>query len=198
PAEGVPHGTTGIAADHGWMYCGHGAYVQLSEPFNYSCNGEYVDSGNMTAVDVEFEFHASVAQWVQLKVNATRIDWKVIKPGEYLAPPIFFEYKSNGNLIFESEGFGDMTGEDGDVIETYFAYKFLGTSDGWIRAADFNRQPFSRSVPEDECHNWNTLKLVQKIIVGDCVSACEYEAGGTIQVILAEQKPWLAHILGLV
>ncbi|MCD6500636.1 hypothetical protein J7K42_01295 [bacterium] len=176
--------------------CGVGAYVKMSRPFDYSCNGQKMICPCQSVVWVPFTVKASVAQWLLLKVNYTKIEWRVLKPGTYRLPEyITVKVKSNGNLIVHAKGFDHLRSVAGepDVIDTYYKIDACGHSTGWIPAPDLNCKPLF--IPEDQKHNWYEGTVDVKIVVEECDSACGFINRGCVRVMLAEQKPWMKEYL---
>ena len=132
---------------------------------------------------------ASIAQWAELSLSATKIEWQVLKPGKYYIKGIQATLQSNGDLYVEYAGFEDLVNDDPkpDVIPTYYA-----CSPGeWISASELNDH--GDLVDELETHCPFGFTLYNKIEVDGCKSACEYvdPNGATITVTLAEQKDWI-------
>jgi hypothetical protein len=135
---------------------------------------------------------ASLAQWLDLRLEATEIYWRVLKPGDYAMDGIGLQFRSNGDVLFLYDGFDDMVNDEGDVIPTFWATTTGGAFPApgdWIPAPQLNG--VECIVPEDQEHdNWS-FAIWNRIIPHPCDSACEYCDEGLITVILLEQKPWV-------
>jgi len=136
---------------------------------------------------IQVTISASIAQWALISLNATDIEWRVLKPGDYYIDGIQATLQSNGDLYVDYEGFEDLVNEDGDVLETYYAL----APGAWVTASALNAD--DDRVEESMSHEPVTFNLYNRIVVGGCDSACEYEDldGATITVTLEEQKEWL-------
>lgn len=150
--------------------------------FEYYCNDP---------PDVKYTNHVSLAQWIYVKSTSTRMDWRVLKPGNYFTDSIHLEFNSNGKVDVVLSGFDDLTNAEGDVIEKYYWFGNTAppTNIGmWYPASEMNIDFF---IPEDEKHEICYLTLWEKIHVEPCDSACEYENSGMITFELKEQKDWI-------
>ena len=192
-----------IMSTHGPGAGGYGAYVKLSKGTGLiTCNGEEVFGCCQTGWTINIKQHASVAQWAQFSLSATKINWRVLKPGVYRTnTPIRARLKSNGDAGLYLSGFGNMFNTEGDEIEVYYRIQqrvggnwadiFANT---WEEATNLdNHSPVT--ITEDQSHNWYQYMIRSMIEVGECDSACEYNNRGTINIVLEEQKCWVARLL---
>lgn len=150
--------------------------------FEYYCNDP---------PDVTYTNYANVAQWIYVKSSSTKMEWWVLKPGNYFTDSIHLEFNSNGEVDVLLSGFGPLVNPEGDEIEKYYWFgKTAPPTDigQWYEASTM---PVDFFVPEDEDHEICYLTLWEKIHVGDCDSACEYVNEGTITFELKEQKDWI-------
>lgn len=137
--------------------------------------------------------HASVAQWVEWSISATRYDWRVRKPGIYAANSLTAWIKSNGAIEIDFADFGNLAGLGGE-IETWYAYGPVLNTLSWIPAAALT----SCTIPDDgDIHAGISWKLWNKIKVVPCNSACEYNDDATITLVVQNQKCWIDPETGL-
>ncbi|EQB64113.1 MAG: hypothetical protein RBG1_1C00001G1692 [candidate division Zixibacteria bacterium RBG-1] len=148
---------------------------------------------------IDFQNHASVAQWVRWSITGTRWDWFVRKPGCYAADCIGFTIASNYDVDILYAGFDDLlyqgTGGVTLTIPVWYATWNLGTppppaSDEWIPAALMNGKDIL--IPDSEqLHQGLSAKLWNKICVQQSNSACEYEDDAVVVIELKRIKPWI-------
>jgi len=148
--------------------------------------------------------HASVAQWIDFTMTGTRWDWFVRKPGWYGANCITAKVASNGDVLIDYDGFGDLLNlaNPTQVTPIPIWYGFGGSiaeaqSHGWIRAVDLNNSDDllvenSYWVGERNLlHESLTWKLFNRIHVVTCNTACEYEDVASLTLVANSQKPWI-------
>lgn len=149
---------------------------------------------------VDIGVRASVAQWLQLYLEATQVAWRILKPGDYAIDTLHGSVNSNGDVSFDFDGFEDLANVEGDIIETYYALFLpagnqVPSNDDWMRAADVNAwDPY---LVEDEGHQGYSFDIWQRLIVIPCDSACEYADEARICARLEEQKDWVDRETGL-
>ena len=123
------------------------------------------------------EPHADVS------MTATRLDWRVCKPGVYAALATKITASGIGKLSIEFSGFEDLSrvaGTPGAIAVLYGFGDDLAAVEtgGWISAADLNNEfryiDLSEPVP---------VLMWSKINVGEEVSSAEYENEGVITFI---------------
>jgi len=163
-------------------YLTHLARASLSGCYSSYCNG--------VKRVIPVTISASIAQWALVKLNATDIEWRVLKPGDYYINGIIARLQSNGDLFVDYEGFEDLVNDEGDSLETYYAL----APGAWVRAEDLNDD--DDLVEENIAHEPVEFTLYNRIVVMECDSACEYEDpnGAVITVVLNEQKPWVPQL----
>jgi hypothetical protein len=125
------------------------------------------------------EPHADVS------VTATRLDWRVRKPGTYAALATTITASGTGKLSIQFSKFADLARTDG-IPGTIAAFYGFGDdlvaveAGGWISAADLNNKTryidLSQPAP---------LVMWSKISVGEEVSSAEYESKGVITFIVS-------------
>jgi len=152
-----------------------------------SLSGCYSSYCNDVKRVIPVTISASIAQWADITLNATDIEWRVLKPGDYFIDGVHATLQSNGDLFVDYEGFEDLVNDEGDVLETYYA---LAPGD-WIRASALNAH--DDPIPENRAHEEVEFTLYNRIVVMNCDSACEYKDpnGAVITVVLKEQKEWV-------
>jgi hypothetical protein len=205
PGEELPDGA--VEVEH-WEMDENGAWIQhnsgdltslarcwRSGPTQGTCNKE-----NWT---LNFVHHASMAQWCEWTIGGTRWDWRILKPGTYAADCIEFTLKSNNDIKITFAGFDDLQYlEEGGVkttIDTYYSYGedvAAAEQNGWIRAIDLNNDEGFMIYDGRALHAGLSTKLLNKIVVENCNSSCEYENRGTITITLQNVKLWVNPVTG--
>ncbi len=155
----------------------------------------YCNADKTILISVE----CSLAQWMDLSLEATHLWWRILKPGDYAVNGIGVQLRSNGNVFVDYEDFADLQNSDvpADKIPTYYAVTVGGQVPGagdWVRAADLNDD--DDLIIEDEDHEAISFALWNRLVPFECDSACEYADRATIYVILDEQKPWVDRVTG--
>ncbi len=149
--------------------------------------------------------HASVGQWIDWWMTGTRWDWYIKKPGCYAADCITAHIASNGDILVDYDGFGNLVNADGREIEISYAFGGSITdasNNGWVPgpALDDDDDLLEESTmwynvgTIDEgnyLHDGITWKLWNMICVVDCNTACEYEDEAEIILTLNQQKDWI-------
>jgi len=125
------------------------------------------------------EPHADVS------VTATRLDWRVRKPGTYAALATTITASGTGKLSIQFSKFADLARTDG-IAGTIAAFYGFGDdlaaaeTGGWISSADLNSKTryidLSEPVP---------VLMWSKMSVGEEVSSAEYESKGVITFIVS-------------
>jgi hypothetical protein len=168
-----------------------------SFPADSACNKDW---------EIRVKIHASIAQWIEWSMTATRWDWFVRKPGTYAADCISGTIASNQNILVDYHDFGDLIAEDekavDDTIEVWYAVWPLGTppaidDNAWVRSYMLNDPAEWDTIYDCEAlHNGITWKLWNRINVERCNSACEYQDHAYISLILLCQKEWIDRTTG--
>ena len=138
--------------------------------------------------------HASMAQWARVVLSWTRMDWQILKPGDYAAPTTCLLFKSNGDLIWNFEEVGSLQNVEGDLIPTYYAIMPIGvrpTAGDWIPAPALNDPANWVFLEEVQNHSFICREVWVRLVPFVCDSACEYQDDWILTVTLAEQKPWV-------
>jgi hypothetical protein len=186
-----------------WLSMGVGSPMAKARcfgsfPADSQCNKDW---------EIRVKIHASIAQWIEWSMTATRWDWFVRKPGYYAADCISGTIASNQNVLVDYHGFGDLIAEDtvkaiDDTIEVWFAVWPLGTPPpfghpAWVRSYMLNDPAEWDTIFDSQAlHNGITWKLWNRICVGRCNSACEYQAHAYISLKLLCQKEWIDRTTG--
>ncbi len=136
----------------------------------------------------ESEAHADIA------LSATRLDWRVRKPGTYASIATEMTFAGTGNLSVQFDDFADLARQDGGaaIIATWYGFgQDLGAveSSGWIVADDLNLDSNSRGPIALDPTTPTTLRMWSKIAVGEEDSSCEYEDVGVITFIVSNGGP---------
>ncbi len=133
------------------------------------------------------EPHADVS------VTATRLDWRVRKPGTYAALATTVTASGIGTLSMQFSEFADLTRTDGALGAIAAFYGFgddlaAAEAGAWISAAELNNKTryidLSEPVP---------VLMWSKISVGEEVSSAEYENGGVITFIVSNTQIGEGH-----
>jgi len=153
--------------------------------YQYYCNADR---------EIVVAVNCSLAQWMDLSLEATRLYWRILKPGDYAVNGIGVQLRSNGDVAVDYEGFADLQNSDvpKDKIPTYYAVTVGGTVPGagdWVTAADLNDD--DDLIVEDEDHEAISFAIWNRLVPFECDSACEYMDCARIYVTLDEQKPWV-------
>jgi hypothetical protein len=192
-----------VCVDGQWVSQGVGNQMGLAQcwaslPADSACNKDW---------RIDVKIHASIAQWIEWSMTGTRWDWFVRKPGMYAADCISGTIASNQNVLVDYHGFGDLIALEpdkaiDDTIEIWYAVWGLGTPPpcddaAWTRSYDMNEPAEWDTVFDSQAlHNGITWKLWNRIWVGRCNSACEYEDNAWISLQLLCQKPWIDRTTG--
>src|SRR3990172_12826519 len=146
---------------------------------------------------IDFQNHASVAQWVRWSITGTRWDWFVRKPGCYAADCIGFTIASNYSVDILYSGFDDLVYQDTGggtlTIPVWYAVWGLGTPPPdslWIPAASLNGLDIF--IPDSkDLHYGISHKLWNKICTVPSNSASEYEDDAWVVIELKKIKIWI-------
>mgnify|MGYP000864028816 FL=1 len=99
-------------------------------------------------------------------------------------------------------GFDDLeyieTGGVNRFIETWYSWgESVAEADnnGWTRASALN-QVVLGFLDGADLHEGFSTKLMNKIVVVECNSSCEYENKGTITIALQNIKRWVDPVTG--
>jgi len=154
--------------------------------------------------DIEVNNHASVAQWIHWSLSARGWQFRIRKPGIYVADCITFSINSNADVNMKFTGFGDLEKQDnpgqGELIETWYA--FNNDSDtpptsGWYKAGELNSLPTITLLVNNlpiggGYHLW--IKINVRDRDGDNypkTKACEYQNDGHILLAVTVLKNWI-------
>jgi hypothetical protein len=168
--------------------------------------------------ETDLTFHASIAHWCRWKLDHDRIDWRVLKPGPFIANCLALHISSNQEVQLNYvQGFGPLEykGDTGDLpsnakLEIPISYAWwlgdvLPTSNQlkefiW-RAVGDSLQPWENDlisalnegkVPIGNGTTWGwTGHLYNKIVVDETNASCEYENSGIIEIKIVNQKNWV-------
>ncbi len=154
------------------------------DPINMEYNP--VGSGYWHQVPLDPIYIKSAGEpYADVSVTATRLDWRVQKPGTYAALATTVTASGTGTLSMQFSEFHDLTRTDGaaGTIAAFYGFGDDLTSaetGGWIAAAELNNKTryidLSEPVP---------VLMWSKISVGDEVSSAEYESTGVITFIVS-------------
>jgi hypothetical protein len=127
------------------------------------------------------EPHADVS------VTASRLDWRVQKPGTYAVLATKITASGIGKLSIQFSEFENLSkvgGASGTIEASYGFGDNLAAAEaaGWISAADLNNK--ARYIDLSEPDPIPVL-MWSKISVGDEVSSAEYESTGVITFIVS-------------
>jgi|CZCA01.1.fsa_nt_gi hypothetical protein len=151
-------------------------------------NMEYnpVGSGYWHQVPLDPIYIKSTGEpYADVSVTATRLDWRVQKPGTYAALATKITASGIGRLSIQFSEFENLSkvgGTSGTIAASYGFGDNLAAAEaaGWISAVDLNNEvryiDLSEPVP---------VSMWSKISVGDGVSSAEYESTGVITFIVS-------------
>lgn len=173
-----------------------GTNDQLARAF---ASNEATGACNKKYWHIPVTVHASVAQWIDFTFTGTRWDWFVRKPGWYAANCITAKVASNGDVLIDYEGFGNLQGTFNQIP---IWYSFGGSiteaqTNGWVPGPLLNDDDDLLDESEywldgrNLLHEGLTWKLFNRINVVDCNTACEYEDVAEIILSLNQQKIWI-------
>ena len=204
PGDLLPGGATEVEVyvweGSSWTSLGTGDVSAVARSWNSNPanSGGYSNKQHHT---ITFTNHASVAQWIDWEIDATRKDWRIRQPGTYASNAIEFKIKSNNDVTVDFEGFGNLQYENPAEapagthtdIATWYSYGETiadAEANGWISAADLNDADFTfvNSLP---LHEGLTYKLWSKIEVVESNNSSDYENTGLITLSLTNIKHWI-------
>jgi hypothetical protein len=165
--------------------------------------------GNCNKVywDILVTIHASIAQWVDFRLDYNQWDWYIRKPGCYAGNSIEAWIASNGDILIDYEGFGPLIPDDPEhnPIDIYYSFGegiLDAEANGWVHASDLNNDddiiiddPGTDLFPFP-LHYGLAWKLWNKICVDVCNSACDYRNFAMITIVLLNQKDWIEFDTG--
>jgi hypothetical protein len=170
-------------------YEGPGQYVFAENiELNYSYCLIFIpvsDTVELKSINVDVEDAPPSAE---ISVSATRVDWRVRKPGTYAAEATTVTASGTGTLSMQFSKFSDLSSADG-VLGTIAAFYGFGDSlaaaeaGGWISAAELNNTTRYIDLSEPE-----PVLMWSKISVGEEVSSAEYENEGVITFIVSNTQ----------
>jgi hypothetical protein len=144
------------------------------------------EGGGPTTVDLKPIYIRSVqAPHASVSVTATRLDWRVQKPGTYAALATKITASGIGKLSIQFSEFGNLSkvgGTSGTIAASYGFGDNLAAAEaaGWVSAVDLNNEvryiDLSEPVP---------VSMWSKISVGEEDSSAEYENTGVITFIVS-------------
>ena len=161
------------------------ARAEISGGYEAYCNDDHA---------IPMLVHASLAQWSRVILDATVMDWQILKPGDYAARLTTISLQSNGDVLFDFHDMGDLINEEGDIIPTQYALMPVGLEPGpndWIPAELLNDPALWPYLDEDQEHNPIDVVIWIRLIPHECDSACEYVDRWVLTVDLLEQKDWV-------
>lgn len=131
--------------------------------------------------------------YANFSMTATRIDWRVLKPGTYAALATEIAVTGNGSISIQFDDFGNLAkvcGGSGHIPVFYAFGEDLPShvSEAWTFAPELN----------DSC-NWlkpislhpespSTVRMWSKISVGEEMPSAEYENTGVITFIVSNNS----------
>jgi len=152
--------------------------------------------------DIYVTIHASIAQWVDFRLDYNQWDWYIRKPGCYAGNSIEAWIASNGDILIDYEGFGPLMPDDPEHNPIDIFYSFgegiaEAEGNGWVFCTDLNNDDdYIIDVPGTDLfpfplHYGIAWKLWNKICIDECNSACDYWNYATITIVLQNQKEWI-------
>lgn len=181
--------------------------VKTKSPDHYGAPGELLFAGNMRLnyrfwviipfispipIDVCVGLDpicvvAKATPRASVSVSATRLDWRVRKPGTYAALAADMTATGYGKLAIQFSGFADLTradGGDGAISAFYGFGDSLADVEQWTSAEKLNGQSRELSLSSSEPA---VLRMWSKVLVGNEDPSAEYEdyQGGVITFIVS-------------
>jgi len=126
--------------------------------------------------------------YADVSVTATRLDWRVRKPGTYAALATTMTASGAGKLSIQFSKFADLARTDG-VSGTIAAFYGFGDdlaaveTEGWISAAELNNKTRYIDLSEPA-----PVLMWSKISVGEEDSSAEYENEGVMTFIVSNTQ----------
>ncbi|MEO0086717.1 MAG: hypothetical protein ABIK90_01400 [candidate division WOR-3 bacterium] len=159
------------------------------------------DSCNKERWEIPFTDSISVAQWIRWSIEGTKTLWRVRKIGTFAGIGPIICVKSNEDVVMTFEGFENPTNGETEIEKWYGFTDITGEHPSevsqWISASDLNNYTI-RFGFSNGCQP-QSIKIWEKIEVGQCDRACEYvdPDGATIILTLTVIKPWIDRRTGL-
>ena len=157
-------------------------------------NMEYnpVGSGYWHLVPLDPIYIKAVQEaYADVNVTASRLDWRVQKPGTYAAIATEISATGKGGLSVQFSEFSDLTRIDGvpGSIPAFYAFgEEFPSDEAWTSASELN-DPTKWLEPITLNHEvQSTVRMWSKISVGDKNSSAEYENKGVITFIVSNMK----------
>jgi len=165
------------------------ARLWRSDPEQGSCNKEQWV--------IPVTVHTSVAQWIEWYTSATRVDWRIRKPGVYASDVVTTTVASNNDVIVDYEGFENLYSPDAvnPEIQTYYAVGDSIENVQWVEAAQINNDDVLLTNSPELCGGM-TWTLWNRLDVSECNSSAEYEDEATITLVLQNIKIWIDPATG--
>ena len=160
------------------------------KPINMEYNP--VGSGYWHQVPLETIYIKAVQEaYADVNVTASRLDWRVQKPGTYAAIATEISATGKGDLSVQFSEFNDLTRTDGlpGSIPAFYAFgEDLPSDEAWTSASELN-DPSGWLEPitlNQEVQS--TVRMWSKISVDGQDSSAEYENEGVITFIVGNMK----------
>jgi len=174
--------------------------ISTRSPDHYGKSGQYVFANNIklsyfrllccyhVGLDPIYVNVEAAPPSASVSASATRLDWRVQKPGTYAALATTVTASGIGTLSMQFSKFADLSGTGGvpGTISTFYGFgDDLAAAEAgeWISAAELNNKTrhidLSEPVP---------VLMWSKIIVGDQNSSAEYENKGEITFIVSNNS----------
>lgn len=155
---------------------------------------------NRECHEFNLETHVSVAQWIDFDVNATRKDWRVLKPGKYASDSVTARISSNNDVLvrFYAEDPSHLNPDiDSPDIATEYGYS-VGANSGtnvnmvedWVKGSDFSADEpleFTLAYQPGE----QVFRIWQTIEVTDEHRSSDYNGTGFVSVCVTNLKHWV-------
>lgn len=160
---------------------------------------------NRECWDFTLETHVSVAQWIDWEVNASRKDWRVLKPGTYAGDSIAMKVRSNNDvrLTYWAEPAEYLGEEESPPIETGFGLvkgrfnsidpNMVGGLDDFAMGSEFSEsEPFELTLPyEDVRGSGETWRIYDVIVVTDEHRSSDYHGTSFFNICVTNLKHWV-------
>jgi hypothetical protein len=124
------------------------------------------------------------ASYADISLTATRIDWRVLKPGTYAVLATEITTSGKGKLSVQFSEFDDLKRDStpGKIATFYGFGNSLDAveTEGWIPAADLNSETLYIDLSEP-----SPVLMWSKISLDEQTSSAEYESTGVITFIVS-------------
>jgi hypothetical protein len=163
--------------------------VPIKKPDRTSASGE----ANLGPSNPPLGSEGSSGQWVNFRFSHTSWSWQIRKPGTYAGKVVEGFVESNGDVIVDFVGFGNLGLQSVPYHDADNFYALAPPSAGigdliWMTPSELNVNDLH--VGESGL-NWSMWSLWHRVEVNESSSANDFEGGGTISIKLENSFPFV-------